>query len=256
MAFLAHAFQSLRVPRLICSSATPCISRHLHRSPSRSWHFPRSASLNFAVPLPVNPVPCFSLAVQIKAVLRPCYSPLSFSVSLRSGSMLRLRVHLSSGHSITFARRLHSTPLLCLRGCASLFHAVAWPFRSMPRSSLPLQCTSRLGSSLAFPFMPAFRSAIPFLSHALQFISAAVPLSSLPILRDFSPLRFALAWPVSASPLLFCALRGGSFARSEDGSVITSPSPDPRCRHSSGISSQVNRPFPLFRHWPKPRITP
>ena len=62
MAFLAHALQSLRVPRLICSSATPFISGHLHRSPSQSWHFPhispqvialplRSTALN-AIPLP------------------------------------------------------------------------------------------------------------------------------------------------------------------------------------------------------------
>ena len=117
MAFLIHALQSLRVPGLICSSATPYISRHLHRGPLR-------------------------------------YIPLPWL-------------------------------FLSLPGCDSLCHSsaihVGVPLRysfSIPRNAIALQSRSALSPSLAV----------------------------------FSPLRFALAWPVITSPLLFCALLGFSFA--------------------------------------------
>lgn len=132
-------------------------------------------------------VPHLSLAVHIQALLRPCYSPLSFSVSLRSGSVLRLRVRLSSGHSITLANHIQSPHCHLAAYLVCAIPLPPWLFQSMP-----FLCHS------------CRRSAPLFLFYPMQCCSVPVPLSSLPILRRLftAPLRLGLACECFASAFL------------------------------------------------------
>ena len=137
--------------------------------------------------------------------------------------------------------------------CKSVSHC------SSPRYAVAIQCCSGLrhcdssrglSSPLLFASRPCGAAAIPRDSMPLQSLSAQF--LALPCRRSSELVRSA-PLQVIALPSQGLALLGFSLA----GRCASLPSREGE-DHSSRSSriSYLNRPLPLFRHWPKPRSWP
>lgn len=165
------------------------------------------------------------------------------------------------------AERIYSMPLHCQTW---LFHCSSRLHGAPPFNSIALPCTSVHCLRPAPPI-----SVMPFHCFAMQCYSVALLSDSRPFrccswpFRCKSPLVHALPLPFPSEHFLRFSLHFSSVAslRTElllIAVAILCIAPLFRCvtllrvaiplRY--WISSQVNRPFPLFRHWPMPENRP
>lgn len=172
------------------------------------------------LPVQSSSVPVLCIAIQFQ-----CRSGQSRTVLIHSESMQFHggAYHLSSFPCLSIAERFSAFPS----------HGSVLPFRTSPlligarpRSAMPFQLVASLCFSIALP------------PWACPCHHAAVPIASMPCLHN--------AWPRTA-PLFHCFAPRRRPYPSLEGEDYSS---------RSSSSSQVKRPFPLFRHCPKPRSRP
>ena len=215
-------------------------------------HFHAIATLGAAWLFKATPLLCNSWAVIALPLLRPA---LRFSSALRHCPSMLVPARLSrraAGLSISVPLLLSavlSSPMQCrryARRCLSL------PLLCGAGQLLATQCRC-----YAVPIVSGLCCALATLIIAPPFLCYAVPCQAprnhafaVPLLSRLSH-RFsmrltafrceAIAWPFEAMPLRCFPL--GAY-------------PGHAIADQSLISSQVNRPLPLFCHWPMPRRMP
>ena len=136
------------------------------------------------------------------------------------------------------------------------------PLLSQPCPSFPLLCLSSPRHAPHFLFISFLFIAYPFCFFAIQFrcdphlINAFPPQSySIPQLILSTPCRSGPLQFLCASPR-YIAVPSPSISKPfQRRSFLPAAIPPPYSSRAP-TSSQVNRPFPLFRHWPNPRSFP